>query len=234
METYHFDFKKNTIDFKKKEVQWYYNIDTRNDIFENGIDSNLKEFSYSPIELYFLLKEINNNEHALVELIISFIGIKNNIYYWSKFFYNISLSKEDVLLIKYIYPAKYDNMNVIISYVDNYLNNQKYSTLFQDIIRDINCILYKKPKYNYYEYPRDLIKTMGLFNIMKYDKEITKNRLLYESIYDNAKDHFMKQQKSPLSHLGISKTNIELCQKIYKQYIKDICKEMKHCYTLGY
>ena len=119
--------------------------------------------------------------------------------------------------------------------MDYYLNNKKYSSLFQTIIRDINAgILYTKPKYNYYKYPQDLIRTIGLYYIMNYKQYIVDKRNLYETVYNDTKDHFIKEQKSPLSHLEISKTNIELCQKIYKQYIKDICKEMKHCYKLGY
>jgi hypothetical protein len=220
---------------KKTDIKWYYNLNTRKDIFENGMKSKVVAFSYSPIELYFLLKEINEHEPALIDMIISFMCIKKSIYYWSKFYYNISLSKEDVLLIKYIYPVKYDTIDLCISNVDYYLNNKKYSSLFQTIIRDINAgILYTKPKYNYYKYPQDLIRTIGLYYIMNYKQYIVDKRNLYETVYNKTKDHFIKDQKSPLSHLGISKTNIELCQKIYKQYIKDICKEMKHCYKLGY
>lgn len=226
MEIYHFDFKK-------KKVQWYYNIGTRNDIFENGIDNNLKEFSYSPIKLYFLLKEINNHEPALVNLIISFMCIKDSIYYWAKFFYNITLSKEDILLIKSIYPVKKDNMTYSISVIDNYLKNQKYSSLFKTIIKDMQVNLIKKNKCNYYTYPKDLIKTIGLFNIIKYNTEITRTKTLYDKIYDKSKDHFYRHQVIPLNHLHIAIENIKECQEIYKQYIKLICKKMKQCYTLG-
>ena len=214
------------------DIKLYYNIYSRNDIFENGMDSNLKEFSYSPIELYFLLKEINNHEPALVNLIILLIGIKNNIYYWAKFFYNIPLSKEDKLLIKYIYPVKKDNMTYSISVIDNYLKNHKYSSLFKTIIKDMQVNLIKKYKCNYYTYPKDLIKTIGLFNIIKYNTEITRTKTLYDKIYDKSKDHFYRHQVIPLNHLHIAIENIKECQEIYKQYIKLICKKMKHCYTL--
>ena len=215
------------------DIKLYYNIYTRDNIFENKIKTNLAEFAYSPIELYFLLKEINNHEPGLVQLIISFIGIKNNIYYWAKFYYNIPLSKEDKLLIKYIYPVKKDNMTYSISVIDNYLQNQKHSSLFKTIIQDMKVNIITKDKCDYYTYSKDLIKTIGLFNIIKYNTEITATKEKYNKIYDTSKDHFYRHQVIPLYHLQIASKYIDQCKKIYKQYIKQICKEMKQCYTLG-
>ena len=223
----------------KNDILWYYDFDKREDLFVNGIKSNLS-FSYSPIELCFLLKEINNHEPALVEIIISFMNIRNKIYCWAKFYYNISLSKEDILLIKYVYAVKKNrlfarNIDYSISRINNYLNNQKYSSLFKTIIKDMQTsILYKDTKYKYYTNPQYLIRTIGLFNIMKNNKEVKTIREKYKEIYDKTKDHFYRHQTEPLSHLHISSQNIKICRDIYTQYIKIINKEIKKCYTLGF
>ena len=215
-------------------IKPYYKISSRNDIFEHEMDNNLTDFSYSPIELYFLLKEINNNEHALVELIISFIGIKNNIYYWAKFFYNKHLSRDDKLLIKFIYPVKTENIDFIIVQIDRYLNTQKFHTLFKPLIIDIGLhVSQTKHKCDYYTYPYDLIRTIGLFNIMKYNKEIKTIRNRYNQMYDKTKDHFYREPFLPLCHLQIATENIEKCKKIYNIYTKSINTKMKQCYTLG-
>jgi len=224
-------FKKKC---KKKDLNWYYNLDTRKDIFENGMESNLKEFSYSPIELYFLLKEINNHEPALVDIIISFICIKDSIYFWAKFYYNITLSKEDIVLIKFIYPVINDKIDNSISNVDTYLNNKKYSSLFQTLVKNMEIkIVNRKTKYNYFKYPKDLIRTISLLNIIKNNISIVSCRLNYTTLYDQTKDHLYRTQILPLHHLQKSKENIEKCEYVYKIYINTIRKTLKLCYMLG-
>ena len=61
---------------KKSDFKWYYNIDTRKDIFRNRIETKLKLFLYSAVELGLLLQLINDHEPALIDIIISFIGIE--------------------------------------------------------------------------------------------------------------------------------------------------------------
>jgi len=218
---------------RKTEVSWYYNIDTRKDIFIDRRAGKIKQSPYSAVELYLLLKQINEHEPALIDMIISFMGIKNNIYYWARFYYNISLSKEDMLLIKHIYPVKYDNAELCISKVDYYLNNKQFSSLFQTIIKDMETTISKKPKYGYYKYPKDLIRTLGLFNIMKHKPHIIEKRLLYEKTNNDRKDHFHSHQIYHQQYLTIAMNHITLCKEKYKEYIKDICKEIQHCYILG-
>ena len=215
------------------------NID-RSNIFINDFKSKLS-FSYTYIELYFLLKLINNYEPSLVELIISFIGIKDSIYCWAKFYYDICLLKYDTLLIDNIYPIRNDNISNTIMHVNYYLNSRSKfiydengELSFNKLIKEMTTKkLYEKETKDYYKYPTKLIRTIGLFYFMDYDYYILNTQKEYRKINDKLKTLFREEQILPLIHIAKAKSYNEKREKIYKKYIKQICKEMKQCYTLG-
>ena len=216
---------------KKKKID-------RSKIFINDTESKLL-LSYTPIELYFLLKIINNYEPGLVELIISFIGIKDSIYSWAKFYYNISLSQADILLIHNIYSIKADNIANSISQVNYYLNCQRnylfnpMNLSFKILVKEMTTKkLYETETEDYYKYPTKLIRTIGLFYFMDYDYYIYNTQIEYRKINDKLKTLFTEEQKSPLIHIEQAKFYNEKREKIYKQYSKQICNKVKKCYTL--
>ena len=109
--------------------------------------------------------------------------------------------------------------------------------LFYDLFKSDELNLLKKNGLNNLKIIKILFYLslfIGLFNIMRNNKEVKTLREKYKEMYDNSKDHFYRNQIEPMSHLHIASQNIKTCSEIYTLYINIINKKIKKCYTLGF
>lgn len=218
----------------QSDVLMYYNMDSRNNLFEFPVVSNVKSFSYSSIELYFLLKQIYNHEPELIELIISYIGIKNNIYSWTKFIFNIDLKVCEIKTIKQIYPFRIDDIKYSISVINKYFIKLKTQTPRERFLGNTYGICYyENPNYNYFKNKISLIKTIWFFNIINKNVEIKILMTLYCDLFEQSKDYIRNINKENLKddcYIEILNGMETQYNKIFELFMKLINKKVNNCY----
>ena len=212
------------------------NIDHINEIFEINNKSKLK-YNLSYIQLYILLRKINEYEPSIIKLIVFFIGIKNDILSIAKFYYNLNCDDYTLLIIRNIYPLKCDNIDFTIDKCNRYNLLYKNYLLYEN-----QDDFYKKINYKNQE---NLLLTIGLLHIKYTDDECkficynyyemcskTRNKIdKIDKIYNiskldthflELKNSFKKEHKSQIGHFELSKKKIEKIIKnptIIDQYI---------------
>jgi hypothetical protein len=209
---------------------------SHDDIFVSNFESNVKPFAYSFVTLYFLLKEINNYEPALVERIISYIGIKNDIYYWAKFFFDSRLSRGETLIMNRIYPATL-NIEYSIATIHEYFINEEKKCPYERRISNFPGYSNKEyPKY-YYKNKINLIKTIWFFYIIKNNEEMKILMDLYCKLFIISKEFKRNIKKEKLTgdcYTEIDKKNVEQYKKIYKVFMKLVNEKMNNSYILRF